>query len=950
MNNTTTQLFFQKIKFIFKRILPLFIIMMGTFFSQAQTATWTGNDDGTNWDVFGNWSFAGGGGFDKSTAFTIPSNATGPTTAFRPSIDIGSLNVESNATATVPSGFTINVDGSSLSEKGILNDGSLTNAGGIINVYDTAKDGIDNNGTFNNKAGGEINIDNSGGDGIDVGDGTFNNEGNINIGQITGNIDNIGIKNESNFDNSCEININNTGESGIHNMPTGIFTNSSIINIGTNGSPSNIKTFGIQNENIFNNKGSISADHTMNDGIRNTSGIFTNSATINIGLNGVVKKDGIDNNAGTFNNNGTINTENTESNGINSESPFYNKGTINIDNTGANGIAVEDDIFTNAATINIGTNGTLDNIVGHGISNTATFNNKNGGEINIDNTFLQGIANAGMFTNIDSINLGQNGGPGNMMRNGIDNEGGTFLNDGGVIDIDNALHDGIANMGPFTNIGGIIEIDNCGDLGILVKGTFTNEKWGQIAIGQNGGNISDQGMTVEAFTFINDAATLTIDETGSDGVQIVSNGTFDNLNGGEVLVGQNSGNIGGSAINVTSGAYNNGTCSTTKISNKLSNSATTTNDGLLVVNTSEAHANSGTMTNNGIIEYPQGNPIPNVTNNEVIVAPLAANDCQNVSPAFSLGNPVDFFIEGIYTDAGGNDSAGDYDDNNNTFIPDPPLSDGTHNLFVKIRDTGGNCTRIVSWKLTTEDCCSAPTVYAYTVIGKKEIKMKENTVQSGGVGIIKSGKKVILKKGTMVTAPNTFVRSPELELKGGSQVSEYYQEKVDKNILPMFQFGSSCGNDVKFDDNSGSHNLNQNCYGKIKVGKNVSITFTGNSTVKVKEIEMKQGSSIFFDQATDLLIKKEFKGGKEMFISNEGHEVWIFVKKEVKFEKNSDVQANVYALKKLKVKKETSMTGLFISKDKVDSKKNVTWNWYDSGCPPAVPLVRQPQPKYCCPQ
>gem|GEM_PF-6602570 len=215
---------------------------------------------------------------------------------------------------------------------------------------------------------------------------------------------------------------------------------------------------------------------------------------------------------------------------------------------------------------------------------------------------------------------------------------------------------------------------------------------------------------------------------------------------------------------------------------------------------------------------------------------------------------------------------------------------------------------------------------AYTVIGAKEVKMKKNTVHNGGIGITKSSGEVKLEERTKLTTANTFVKAPELDLSGNSQVTNYFQGRVDRDLLPSFLASNSCGNDVKFEDNSGTATLDLECYGKIEVGKNVSINFSGHDRVKVKEMDLKEGSSISFSQSTNLLIKKELKGGKNMVIANNGHQVWIYAKKDVKFEINSSITANVYTKKKLEVEKGSDLTGLFIANE-VDSKENVSWNW-----------------------
>jgi hypothetical protein len=76
---------------------------------------------------------------------------------------------------------------------------------------------------------------------------------------------------------------------------------------------------------------------------------------------------------------------------------------------------------------------------------------------------------------------------------------------------------------------------------------------------------------------------------------------------------------------VNSNTFNNKGCATLQLfaplNNTLNFSASFTNGGLFTVSTTGVHGNTGLLTNNGVIVYPQGNPIPNVINNELIVLP-----------------------------------------------------------------------------------------------------------------------------------------------------------------------------------------------------------------------------------------------------------------------------------------------------------------------------------------
>ncbi len=154
------------------------------------------------------------------------------------------------------------------------------------------------------------------------------------------------------------------------------------------------------------------------------------------------------------------------------------------------------------------------------------------------------------------------------------------------------------------------------------------------------------------------------------------------------------------------GPYVNDLCATLTLNAPLFNNAAFTNKGLISANTAGAHSNTG-LTNDGLIVYPQGNPIPNVTNNSIIIAPLTSNNCAVISPAFELGNAPMLSVSGIYTDANASQPAGNYDKDTNTFTPDPELAEGTYDLVVVVGSDA--CDFIVPWQLTTSDCCEPPT-------------------------------------------------------------------------------------------------------------------------------------------------------------------------------------------------------------------------------------------------
>ena len=490
----------------------------------------------------------------------------------------------------------------------------------------------------------------------------FRNEGTVaNSGQLligaTGIVGNFGLYNEATFQNNSggEISIDQTTDRGIWNR-TGTFTNAAKITIGANNSVGNL---GIHSNTTFDNQsgGEINIDRSSSKGLYNESGTFTNAAKINIGAIAGVGFDGLVNEAIFQNNSG---------------------GEINIDRSGSVGLANYAGTFTNAAKITIGANNSVGN---EGLWNSATFQNNNGGEINIDRSADKGLYNrTGVFTNTAKITIGANHSVGSF---GIYNNAAFNNQSGGEINIDRSSNRGLWNL----------------------TGTFTNAA--KITIGAIA-NVGFDGLVNDAIFQNNSGGEINIDRSGSVGLANYA-GTF--TNAAKITIGANN-SVGNEGL-WNSATFQNNACAEIRQYARLFNNNTFTNGGLMLVSTASAH-NSTALTNNGIIAYPQGNPIANVTNNEIIIAPTTANNCDAISPAFGLSSPVDFTIMGIFSDEAGALSAGTYTTATNTFTPAAVLAEGAYTFYVKITD--GNCTRIIPWQLTAQNCCDAPQAICKTAV------------------------------------------------------------------------------------------------------------------------------------------------------------------------------------------------------------------------------------------
>jgi len=448
--------------------------------------------------------------------------------------------------------------------------------------------------------------------------------------------------------------IDGSATQGILNQ--GTVENSGILNIGQTTSTGQ---FGINSSGTFNNNsgGQINIDRSTGTGFF-SSGPLNNYGTVTIGANATVGQYGL-RASGTFNN--------------------HTSGQITADRASTFFFQSLFGTFTNDGTINIGT---IASGVFAGFENGATFNNNASGQINIGNGGGAALRNSATFNNVGNITIG------------------TILSGSGQ---------GLYNTGTFNNnTGGQITIDGCTSAGLAQpQSTAIFNNNANITIGATSG-VGSHGLTNSNNAIFNNnvSGQIVIDRSTSAGLNVSSSSAFHNF--GRITIGATAsvGNFGVS----NSSIFNNNACATLTSFAPISNASTRTitNSGLFTVNTANASTNAGTFTNNGILEYPQGNPIPNVTNNEIVIAPTTANDCDVISPAFSLGSPVDFTIQGIFTDQAATMSAGTYVTATNTFTPTALLAEGVRTYYVKVMDGSSGCTRIIPWQLTTQNCCDVP--------------------------------------------------------------------------------------------------------------------------------------------------------------------------------------------------------------------------------------------------
>jgi hypothetical protein len=232
-----------------------------------------------------------------------------------------------------------------------------------------------------------------------------------------------------------------------------------------------------------------------------------------------------------------------------------------------------------------------------------------------------------------------------------------------------------------------------------VAGTIFNNS-GQIIIGSTV-DIGADGINNGGEFNNNSDGEIIIDRVNFDGIRNFG-GTF--ANAGQITVSNTTATGDDGIFNGgVTGTFVNEYCGIIVLNENLRNSDDFTNDGVFTVNTDHVHSNTS-LTNTGVIVYPQGNPIPNVTNNQIIVAPISGG-C-TIADALQVGGLNNFFpAADWYADEALSVPAGNYDYTDNTFTA-TDLTAGTHTLYFEvIPDACGPA--VVSIQVTLNANCSA---------------------------------------------------------------------------------------------------------------------------------------------------------------------------------------------------------------------------------------------------
>ncbi|MEZ4960186.1 MAG: MopE-related protein [Saprospiraceae bacterium] len=296
------------------------------------------------------------------------------------------------------------------------------------------------------------------------------------------------------MDKNTQLVINSSGSLSVENSPSdgldieGDLINDGTIDIGQNGGHINYTGIALSHGSLTNNNsGVINIDNTNYEGLSAfNSAHISNFGIINIGQNG--------------------GSNNIGYNGLWVADTLHNNGVINIDNTGSYGMRSNgSSAIFNTGSLNIGQNGGPGNIGSDGLQFTSgKFYNQNGGIMNIDNTKYSGIFLNSNFFNEGNLNIGMNGGAGNIGDRGISCAQKTFEN----------------------NNGGVLKIDNTDNesINIYVGASFINNPCSKVFL------YTEPDISSTSTIFENNGL-LYVEAGGLNSSKIVNNGVIENIQG-----------------------------------------------------------------------------------------------------------------------------------------------------------------------------------------------------------------------------------------------------------------------------------------------------------------------------------------------------------------------------------------------------------------------------------
>jgi len=254
---------------------------------------------------------------------------------------------------------------------------------------------------------------------------------------------------------------------------------------------------------------------------------------------------------------------------------------------------------------------------------------------------------------------------------------------------------------------------------------------------------------------------------------------------------------------------------------------------------------------------------------------------------------------------------------------------GKNEITVTTTDNSGNVTAATASITITDN--QGNCLCSYAMLASESIEVNGSAIEYGGLGTYQAGKTVNLSKATFGAA-NVFVKSDIL-------VADTQPSIVIKGIAPTplaFEANEKSTRKKLKVKNGKEGRFSESDFGKVKVGKNATLTYTGSGDVYFKTLKIKKGGKLNFEQTAKVHIKTYIRFSQEITI-NEGQEnVKIFATKNVGIEKGSQINAYLHSQGGIEIKnadasKKTTINGILIA-TKIKSGSNVVLKGQPTDC------------------
>lgn len=246
---------------------------------------------------------------------------------------------------------------------------------------------------------------------------------------------------------------------------------------------------------------------------------------------------------------------------------------------------------------------------------------------------------------------------------------------------------------------------------------------------------------------------------------------------------------------------------------------------------------------------------------------------------------------------------------------------GRRLVTLTVRDVNGNQSSdraVVEVKDPNGVCpCS------YGVLAYKGITLRSNEVSAGGVGVINKGKKIRLRN-TVINDEGTFVKAPQSRFDNKSAARIYIRGAAP--TPGAFRNNSYKDKNNEKAGNGESRTLAAGRYGRIKAGKDATLTFSGGE-VYIRSLKAKKNASLVFSDNTVLLVREGVKLGRNAAVNTRGEQISIYAGGRITLGNASEARGMLHARGNLKARgggEITSLEGLFVA-NKIRGGRNTHW-------------------------